>query len=148
LQRAPVRGLCFYWHFIRRRGGGGAYIDRTVDKMSFVIFVIRSVGSLSVDRQNHARLDVEAIGIALRAIVRVNLQSHAEEDAKDFLRLIEQHQEVAEAFSVSGDADYVLILQYENLRTFADLIHTKLLPQKVTSQVRSEIVLNEIKRSY
>ncbi len=93
-------------------------------------------------------MDAEAIGIALRAIVRVNLQSHAEEDAKDFLRLIEQHQEVAEAFSVSGDADYVLILQCENLRTFADFIHTKLLPQKVISQVRSEIVLNEIKRSY
>ena len=35
-------------------GGGGAYIDRTVDKLSFVIFVIRSVASLSVDRQNHA----------------------------------------------------------------------------------------------
>ena len=32
----------------------GAYIDRTVDKMSFVIFVIRSVASLCVDRQNHA----------------------------------------------------------------------------------------------
>lgn len=79
--------------------------------------------------------------------MRVNLQSHAEEDAKDFLRLIEQNQEVAEAFSVSGDADYVLILQCENLRTFADFIHTKLLPQKVIRQVRSEIVLNEIKRS-
>ena len=36
-------------------GGGDAYIDSTVDKMSFVIFVIRSVGSLSVDRQNHER---------------------------------------------------------------------------------------------
>ena len=33
-------------------GGGGAYIDRTVDKMSFVI---RSVASLSVDHQNRAR---------------------------------------------------------------------------------------------
>ena len=95
----------------------------------------------------HARLDAEAIGIALRAIVRVNLQSHAEEDAKDFLRLIEQHQEVAEAFSVSGDADYVLILQCENLRTFSNFIHTNLLPQKIISQVRSEIVLREIKRS-
>ena len=94
----------------------------------------------------HARLNSEAMGISLRAIVRVNLQSHAEDDAKDFLRLIEQYQEVAEAFSVSGDADYVLILRCENLRTFADFIHTKLLPQKVIGQVRSEIVLNEIKR--
>ena len=96
----------------------------------------------------HARLNSEAMGISLRAIVRVNLQSHAEDDAIEFLRLIEQQQEVAEAFSVSGDSDYVLILKCENLRTFADFIHTKLLPQKVISQVRSEIVLNEIKRSY
>ena len=36
-------------------GGCGAYIDRTVDKVSFVIFVMKSVASLSVDRQNHAR---------------------------------------------------------------------------------------------
>ena len=40
--------------FIRRRGEGGAYIDRTVDKASFVIFVMKSVASLSVVRQNHA----------------------------------------------------------------------------------------------
>jgi DNA-binding Lrp family transcriptional regulator len=54
---------------------------------------------------------------------------------------------VAEAFSVSGDADYVLILQCENLRTFSNFIHTNLLPQKIIGQVRSEIVLREIKRS-
>ena len=41
--------------FYQTNGGGGAYIDSTVDTMSFVIFVIRSVGSLSVDRQNHER---------------------------------------------------------------------------------------------
>lgn len=93
----------------------------------------------------HARLNSEAMGISLRAIVRVNLQSHAEDDAIEFLRLIEQQQEVAEAFSVSGDSDYVLILKCENLRTFADFIHSKLLPQKVIGQVRSEIVLNEMK---
>ena len=96
----------------------------------------------------HARLNSEAIGISLRAIVRINLQSHAEDDAKEFLRLIEQQQEVAEAFSVSGDSDYVLILKCENLRTFADFIHSKLLPQKVIGQVRSEIVLNEMKSLY
>ena len=96
----------------------------------------------------HARLNSEAIGISLRAIVRINLQSHAEDDAIEFLRLIEQQQEVAEAFSVSGDSDYVLILKCENLRTFADFIHSKLLPQKVIGQVRSEIVLNEMKNLY
>ena len=95
----------------------------------------------------HARLNSEAIGISLRAIVRINLQSHAEDDAKEFLRLIEQQQEVAEAFSVSGDSDYVLILKCENLRTFADFIHSKLLPQKnYNARVHEKLSLQEVEK--
>jgi len=39
---------------LQLRKRDGAYIDRTVDKVSFVIFVMKSVASLSVVRQNHA----------------------------------------------------------------------------------------------
>ena len=39
---------------LQLRQRDGAYIDRTVDKVSFVIFVMKSVASLSVVRQNHA----------------------------------------------------------------------------------------------
>ena len=96
----------------------------------------------------HARLNSEAMGISLRAIVRVNLHSHSEDNALQFARLLKQHDEIVEAFSVSGDADYVLIVRCENLRRFADFIHSSLLPQKIIGQVKSEIVLNEIKQPF
>ena len=93
----------------------------------------------------HARLNPKAIGLTLRAVVRVNLNSHSAENEKDFTRLLASHDEITEAFSVSGDADYVLILQCESLTSFADFIHSRLLPQPIIGQVRSEIVLKDIK---
>ena len=94
----------------------------------------------------HARLNAEALGITLRAVVRVNLNSHSAENECEFTKMLASHDEIVEAFSVSGDADYVLILQCESLVRFADFIHAKLLPQPIISQVRSEIVLRDIKR--
>ena len=95
----------------------------------------------------HACLNPVAMGLSLRAIVRVNLNSHSEENAQNFARLLSTHVEITEAFSVSGDADYVLILQCKNLTSFADFIHGMLLPQSFIGQIRSEIVLKDIKRS-
>lgn len=96
----------------------------------------------------HARLNAEAMGMTLRAVVRVNLVSHSAENETDFVSMLKRHDEIVEAFSVSGDADYVLILQCENLTRFADFIHGKLLRQPMIGQVRSEIVLKDLKRSF
>ena len=52
-------------------GGGGAYIDRTVDKMSFVI---RSVASLSVDRQNHARARARPVPFCVKGVKLLKAQ--------------------------------------------------------------------------
>ena len=95
----------------------------------------------------HARLNASAMGFNLRAVVRINLNSHSEENAKDFGLLLASHDEIADAFSVSGDADYVLIVQCESLEQFADFIHERLLPRKIIRQVRSEIVLRDLKRA-
>ena len=49
------------------------------------------------------------------------------------------------AFSVSGDADYILDLRTPNLESFARFIHEDLLPHDLVAQVRSEIVLKTLK---
>jgi len=94
----------------------------------------------------HARLNAEALGLSLRAVVRVNLNSHSSENAQEFANMLSRHEEITAAFSVSGDADYVLLVQCQNLAGFADFIHAKLLPQSIIGQVRSEIVLKQVKQ--
>lgn len=92
-----------------------------------------------------ARVSAGALGFGLRAITRVNLSAHSEKNAKGFADFLDRHEEVRVAFSVSGDADYVLILMTRDLTAFADFIHRHLLPHPQVSQVRSEIVLMTLK---
>jgi len=92
-----------------------------------------------------ARLNAARLGFGLRAIVRVNLKDHGRGADADFAGFLEASREVVSAFSVSGDADYILDIHVRNLETFADFVHTRLLPHPRVSQVRSEIVLKTLK---
>lgn len=92
-----------------------------------------------------ARLNAQALGFGLRAIIRVNLRSHGQEKEDNFARFVATHPQIRSAFSVSGDADYVLDLRARDLDAFADFIHRHLLPHPQVSQVRSEIVLKVLK---
>ncbi len=93
----------------------------------------------------HARLDPQAMGRTLRAVVRVNLASHSKDSAAEFASLVAQSEEIQDAFAVSGDADYVLLIQCENLTAFANFVHETLLPFPNVGQVKSEIVLRGLK---
>ena len=92
-----------------------------------------------------ARLNAARLGFGLRAIIRVNLSSHGQRKDDDFARFVESHAQIRSAFSVSGDADYVLDVRVRDLEAFADFVHGHLLPHPQVSQVRSEIVLKTLK---
>ncbi|MGJ8623326.1 MAG: Lrp/AsnC family transcriptional regulator [Yoonia sp.] len=93
----------------------------------------------------HARLDPSVMGRSLQAVVRVNLVSHGDGHARKFGDLIARSSEISEAFAVSGDADYVLLVKCENLAAFSEFIHKTLLPFDTVGQVKSEIVLHALK---
>lgn len=92
-----------------------------------------------------ARLNLSKLGFGLRAVTRVNLKDHGKGADTDFAGFLERAPEVASAFSVSGDADYILDIRTRDLEAFADFIHTRLLPHPLVGQVRSEIVLKTLK---
>lgn len=94
-----------------------------------------------------ARLNTAKLGFTVEAFVRVNLSSHGKAQAEDFASYLEAFPQVRAAYSVSGDADYVLHVTARDLEHFADFIHRHLLPYGRIGQVRSEIVLTTLKQS-
>lgn len=92
-----------------------------------------------------ARLSAVKLGFGLRAIIRVNLSSHGQGKESDFARFVASQPQIRSAFSVSGDADYVLDIRARDLEAFADFVHRHLLPHPQVAQVRSEIVLKTLK---
>ncbi|MFC3569781.1 Lrp/AsnC family transcriptional regulator [Paracoccus simplex] len=92
-----------------------------------------------------ARLNPQKLGLGLRAIIRINLRSHGQGKDDDFARFVAAHPQIRSAFSVSGDADYILDVRVRDLEAFSDFIHRHLLPHPQVAQVRSEIVLRILK---
>lgn len=95
----------------------------------------------------HARLNARELGFMIRAIIRVNLRMHDQNTDVNFSRWIARQPEVQSAFSVSGDADYVLDVRMRDLESFSDFIHERLLIQPNVAQVRSDFVLKTLKDS-
>jgi DNA-binding Lrp family transcriptional regulator len=92
-----------------------------------------------------SRLNASKLGFGLKAITRVNLSAHSELNAEKFASFLKRQDEVRAAFSVSGEADYVLIITTTDLASFAELIHSRILPYPQVQYVRSEIVLKVLK---
>lgn len=93
----------------------------------------------------HARLDAARLGLAIEALTRVSLSVHSESASADFAAYIANLDEVAEAFAITGDADYLLRIRARTLDELADFIHRRLLPHEHVSNVKSDIVLRRIK---
>lgn len=92
-----------------------------------------------------ACLSAEALGLKLYGIVRLNLKSHDQTSDEALSHWLETQPEIQAAYSLSGDADYLLTVRVRDLESFSHFIHEKLLRQPQIAQVRSEIVLKTLK---
>ncbi|SOC82936.1 DNA-binding transcriptional regulator, Lrp family [Ensifer adhaerens] len=95
----------------------------------------------------HARLDAKKLGFNIRVIVRINLRMHSRDTDQNFSLWLDRQPEVQSAFSVSGDADYVLDVRVSDLESYTAFVHERLLIQPNVAQVRSDFVLKTMKDS-
>jgi DNA-binding Lrp family transcriptional regulator len=98
-------------------------------------------------RAYRAELDHRKLGYAIEVFTRVTLSKHSDATAEDFAQFLAALDEVLEAHSVAGEADYLLHLRVRSLDDLAEFVHKRLLPHAHVGQVRSDIVLKTIKEN-
>jgi len=99
-----------------------------------------------VIRGYRAELDAKRLGYDIEAIIRVTLSAHSGTTHDEFADFVAGLPEVTYAYTVTGDADYILALRVRSLEELTDFIHRRLLPHAQVSQVRSDIVLQTLVR--
>jgi DNA-binding Lrp family transcriptional regulator len=95
----------------------------------------------------HAALSGEALGLDVIAFVQVTLATHSPDNAKRFARLIDGLAEVQEAFSLTGEADYLIKIAVPDLKALSRMLNDVLLPHESVAHVRSSIVLDRLKQA-
>ena len=93
-----------------------------------------------------ARLNPVKIGLTVQGFVQVHLGTHGPDHSASFARLLAQRPEIVSAWTMTGDADYLLRVYCEDLSTLNRLIHEVLLPHPAIARVHSQIVMDQLKR--
>lgn len=93
-----------------------------------------------------AHLDAARLGLSVQAFVQVQLSTHGPEEAKSFARLISLRAEITSAWTLTGDADYLLRIYCADLPALNRLIHDVLLPHRAVARVQSQIVMDQLKQ--
>jgi DNA-binding Lrp family transcriptional regulator len=94
-----------------------------------------------------AELASEALGFGVIAFIQITLATHSPDNAKKFRALVNRVDDIQEAYSLTGDADYVLKAVLRDLKSLADMVNDVLMPHPSVAHVRSSIVLDRLKES-
>jgi len=93
-----------------------------------------------------ARLDPERLGLHVQGFVQVQLNTHGPDQSKTISRLIATRPEIISAWTMTGEADYLLRVYCEDLPALNALIHDVILPHPAVARVQSQIVMDQLKR--
>ncbi|MBS0125173.1 Lrp/AsnC family transcriptional regulator [Thetidibacter halocola] len=92
-----------------------------------------------------ARIDPARLGLHVQAFVQVQLASHGVEQGTAFARLLRTRPEITSAWTMTGEADYLLRVWCPDLPALNRLIHEVLLAHPVVARVHSQIVMDQPK---
>jgi DNA-binding Lrp family transcriptional regulator len=95
----------------------------------------------------HAALSSEALGLAVLAFVHVTLAAHSPDNAKRFQELVARTEEVQEAYSLTGEADYLVKIAVVDLKALSHILNDVLLAHGSVAHVHSAIVLDRLKKT-
>jgi len=101
----------------------------------------------SVITSYHAQLSSEALGLDVLVFVHVTLATHSPDNALKFQALVESLDAVQEAYSLTGESDYLVKLSVPNLKVLSRLLADVFLPHASVAHVRSSIVLDRLKQT-
>ncbi|NQV87793.1 MAG: Lrp/AsnC family transcriptional regulator [Woeseiaceae bacterium] len=92
-----------------------------------------------------AIVDPRKAGFGLSSMVHVSLARHKQKDVDHFVREVMRHPEVLECYATSGEADFHLRVVVEDMDAYNRFLDDFIFKLRGVSQVRSNIVLKEIK---
>lgn len=106
---------------------------------------IRSLEESGVIERYAVLVSPEKAGFSLSSMTLVSLARHEEKNVENFVQEVMRHPEVLECFATSGEADFHLRVVVEDMEAYNKFLDDFIFRLPGVSQVRSDIVLKQIK---
>lgn len=91
------------------------------------------------------KVSAEMLGLSVQAFIQVQTGAHDAETHSAIERLTQSQREITAAWTMTGDADYLLRVFCADLPALNRLIQNVLLPHPSIGRVHSQIVMDQLK---
>ena len=108
---------------------------------------VRALERDGVIRRYAAVLDPLHVGLELLAYVTVKLEKRGKMPVDQFTRAVESWPEVIACYSMTGDMDYLMRVQVEDLEHYSRFVMDKLLKQPGVIDIKTNFVLERVKET-
>ena len=108
---------------------------------------LNAVDAAAVQRVAKRLLDPAKIGLGMLAYVSVKLEKKGRMPVEQFTRSVHGWSEVVACYSMTGDMDYLMRVQVEDLDHYSRFIMDKLLKQPGVIDIKSNFVLERVKET-
>ena len=106
---------------------------------------VRNLEDSGVIDRYAALVNPRKAGFSLSSMTHISLARHEQKNVDTFIREVLRHPEVLECFATSGEADFHLRVVVEDMDAYNRFLDDFIFRLPGVSQVRSNIVLKEIK---
>ena len=96
-------------------------------------------------RSTPCRLDAELLGLTVQAFIQIQTNSQTGDTHASIKRLVSTQPEIVAAWTLTGDADYILRVFCSDLAALNRLVQEVLLPHPSIGRVHSQIVMDQLK---
>lgn len=90
-------------------------------------------------------LDAASIGRSLNVICQVRMKSHNRDARASFEKFMQNHEEVMECYSMSGEWDYLLRVVVPDVASYERFLMRELLSQEAVATSASHFALSQVK---
>ncbi|WP_117232951.1 Lrp/AsnC family transcriptional regulator [Vibrio maerlii] len=96
----------------------------------------------------HAEICPEKLGLDVQVFIHIRLDQSSFSIFDKFAKAVDLMPEIEECYSLSGDFDTMIKVRVKNMRAYQHFMSTKLGTLPGVIQTRSEVVIEEHKKSF
>lgn len=108
---------------------------------------VRKLEELNLIVGYHADLNASALGFNLRIFAQVTLAMHQDEPLQSFVEAVREIPEVQQCHHISGEYDFLLFIEVEDMRAYEKVVREKLLKIPGLGKLHSCFVLETTKEA-
>ncbi len=106
---------------------------------------VRALEERGAIQKQVALLGAEALDLRVSVIASVSLTEHGDENREAFESFVENHPEIVECYSMSGDRDYLMRIVVRDVEAYDRFLTHYLLHHPAVASASSSFALRQIK---